>query len=424
MRLENKENQNEKKINQPLSLKNNSIWNLFGSMMYALTQWGILIAIAKLGSPEMVGIFTLALAITAPMVLLFRFNLRSVVVSDSEEEYTFNDYYTLRIISTVVFVISIAIITLFYLPNWEIIMIIIIFSLSRAIESVSDILHGQMQRYGRLDITAKSRIIKGLISLIVFVSAMYITESLIISISAYFLSWLIVLIIYDYPKASQFTVIKYNYNKKIMKNLFKLSIPLGIAQLISSLSGNIPRYILEYFEGPVVLGFYGSIMVIIAAGDNFVTAISAAVLPRLSKLYYNKELIKYLKLVLKFMILIIIASLIVIISVKLYGEEILTIIYTPEYGLYGEEFFYFAIFGFIIYSNKMFETALVSTRVFKIQPYINVCSLTIIILFSIYLIPKIGLMGALYSLMIGKIVELIIRIISLTYLLKKSMNNK
>src|SRR5699024_11314235 len=91
---------------KPLSIKKNSMWNAIGSIVYALTQWGVLMTIAKLGNPEKDGIFTLGLALTAPIVLLMRFNLRVAVASDSNSDFQFSVYFSSRVIATVLFLIT------------------------------------------------------------------------------------------------------------------------------------------------------------------------------------------------------------------------------------------------------------------------------------------------------------------------------
>jgi hypothetical protein len=48
-----------------LSLRKNFSWTFVGNVVYAACQWGILVALAKLGTPEMVGQFTLGLAVAA-----------------------------------------------------------------------------------------------------------------------------------------------------------------------------------------------------------------------------------------------------------------------------------------------------------------------------------------------------------------------
>jgi len=421
VRLKKKDDRSKIKNNQPLSLKSNSLWNLLGSLIHALTQWGILISIAKLGSPEMVGVFTLALAITAPLVLLYRFNLRSVVVSDGNNEYSFDDYYSLRVVSTFIFIITMIIIALFYIPDWEITLVIIIFSLSRAVESISDILHGKLQQIERMDITAKSRIYKGIIALFIFSIIMFLFNNLVVATSAYFISWLVILIYYDFPKTSAFEQFKFKFNKKEIKILFLLSIPLGIAQLINSLNLNLPRYLLEYYHDPKVLGFLGAMIYIVNVGNNFIIAVNGAIMPRLSKYFTAGNIKKYLKLAIGFILFIIAAGLIGIIIVRFLGKEILTLLYTAEYGAYKEEFFYLTIMGLLMYISQVIGLCLTTTRTFKIQPYINFITLIIIAVTSYLFIPENGIMGAIMSLVIGMSAQLFIRLIILIIVLNKNI---
>ncbi len=46
----------------PLSLRANFSWTFVGNVVYAGSQWGMLVVLAKLGTPEMVGQFSLGLA--------------------------------------------------------------------------------------------------------------------------------------------------------------------------------------------------------------------------------------------------------------------------------------------------------------------------------------------------------------------------
>jgi hypothetical protein len=76
-----------------LTLRVNFLWTLAGNVIYAACQWGILIALAKLGTLQMVGEFALALAVTAPILIGAGLSLRSVQVTDALGEYEFRDYF-------------------------------------------------------------------------------------------------------------------------------------------------------------------------------------------------------------------------------------------------------------------------------------------------------------------------------------------
>ena len=55
---------------RPRPARWNFYWTLGGNVVSAACQWGMLSLIAKLGAKTMVGQFSLALAITTPVVLL------------------------------------------------------------------------------------------------------------------------------------------------------------------------------------------------------------------------------------------------------------------------------------------------------------------------------------------------------------------
>ena len=67
-------------------------WAVAGNATYAASQWGVLVALAKLGTPELVGQFAFALALTSPLVLFSQLNLRAVQATDAKHEYEFAEY--------------------------------------------------------------------------------------------------------------------------------------------------------------------------------------------------------------------------------------------------------------------------------------------------------------------------------------------
>ena len=59
-----------------LSLRSNFAWVLAGNLVYAACQWGMIVALAKLGSSYMVGQFSLGLAIATPVLMFTNLHLR------------------------------------------------------------------------------------------------------------------------------------------------------------------------------------------------------------------------------------------------------------------------------------------------------------------------------------------------------------
>ena len=72
-------------------------WTGIGDALYAACQWGLLMVLARLGTPEMVGQFALALAVTAPVIIFSNLGLRPLQSTDACHQFAFGDYLTLRL---------------------------------------------------------------------------------------------------------------------------------------------------------------------------------------------------------------------------------------------------------------------------------------------------------------------------------------
>src|SRR5687767_4178506 len=75
----------------PRSLPVNFAWAITGQAAYAASQWGILIVLAKLGTPAMVGQFALGFAIAAPVFMFANLQLRAVIATDASQDFRIAD---------------------------------------------------------------------------------------------------------------------------------------------------------------------------------------------------------------------------------------------------------------------------------------------------------------------------------------------
>ncbi len=73
-----------------LSLRSNFAWAVCGNAVYAICQWGMIVALAKLGSALMVGQFSLGLAIVTPVFMLSNLDLRAVQATDARRQFRFS----------------------------------------------------------------------------------------------------------------------------------------------------------------------------------------------------------------------------------------------------------------------------------------------------------------------------------------------
>jgi len=158
-----------------LSLRANFSWTFFGNVVYAACLWGMLVVLAKIGSPEMIGQFVLGFSIVVPVMSLGTMKTRIVLATDAKREYLFADYFGLRLITTVLALVIISGIVYGMGCQRETALVILAVGLAKAFESISDVFYGLLQQRERMDRIAKSLLIRGPLSLIAFGVGTYLT---------------------------------------------------------------------------------------------------------------------------------------------------------------------------------------------------------------------------------------------------------
>lgn len=181
-----------------------SLRYLFGNITYAGAQFVIVILLNKFGSSEIVGQYSLGLAVTAPIFMLSHLHLRSVLIVDTSGKYLFGDFFGLRLVTTAVAFTVTAGCCILSGADWNTALVIFFIGLYRIVESVSDILLGIVQKQERLDQISFSRAAKGLFSILVFALVFIPTQSLILALLVMIIGWLAITIGYDARKASAY----------------------------------------------------------------------------------------------------------------------------------------------------------------------------------------------------------------------------
>jgi O-antigen/teichoic acid export membrane protein len=420
---------------QPLSLSHNFLWTFIGNLVYGFCQWGILVLIAKLGTPEKLGQYTLGLAIVTPIFLFFNLNLRTVQVTDSHKKYSFEKYLKLRIITSILALLATISISFLGQYNLNNIYIILIISISKLFESASDIVYGLFQQNGRMDQIAKSMVIKNFFTSTVFFIVFFFSRSLFLSLLFYTLVGALVFLFLDLKATNIFykkTLIQSDniviHRNKFLKNkgeiaevinLIYLSLPVGLIMTLLSLNGNIPRYFIEQYLGTRELGIFSAIAYIPIAGYMFVLALGQAALTPLTKYYFTADRKNYIRLLLKLVNFSLIISFISITLTTLFGKKIITLLYDMQYSIYSEIFTLIMIWGGITYIASSLGYGTAAANYFRSTLFMSALLVLITMSLSFWLIPSNGLYGSVIALIVSGLAQLAGSAILLLHAIKK-----
>jgi len=407
---------------KPLTLRGNFSWTFAGNLVYAACQWGILVILAKLGSPEMVGQFTLGLAITAPVIMFTNLQLRIVQATDTRKHYSFSDYLGLRLISTALALAIITVISLLGSFRWETSLVIFLMGLAKALESISDIFHGLIQQHERMDRIATSLMIKGPLSLLLLGIGVYVSGNILWGLLGLVFAWAVVLVAWDIRSGILMlhrSQLQPRWHGKTLVKLVWLCLPLGFVMMLISLNINIPRYFIERYLGERELGIFAAIAYLMVAGSIVVNALGESSISRLAKYYAAKDAMAFHKLLLKLVgIAVLLGGTGVLIAV-VAGHQILTFLYRPEYAEQTNLFIWLMVAAGISYVSSFLGYGMTACQYFRIQIPLFATVVTISTIACLWLLPSLGLLGAAIALIIATIVQTIFSLGVMFYALHK-----
>lgn len=409
--------------NKNITLRRNFSWTFIGNLIYSGCQWGMLVVLAKLGNPEMVGTFTLGLAVTAPVMMFSNLQLRDIQTTDAKNHYLFNDYLGLRLITTGLALPIILWITLATGYKGETAIVIILIGFAKGLESISDVFYGLLQKHEKMDRMAISVMMKGSLSLLMLSIGTYISGSIIWGVLGLVIAWACILLIWDIPSyrwlINKFTsegeipdslegrTAKPRWQLGTIRKLIWLSLPLGLVMMLISLNANIPRYFLEHSLGKKELGVFAALAYLIVAGNMVVSALGSAARPRLAKYYAGGNVSAYQKLLLQLVAIACLLGLSGILVAWVAGGQILTIVYQPEYAKYTELLIWLMVTAGIGYVSSFLGEGMTAARYFRTQIPLFIVVTSTSAIASFWFIPKNGLKGAAIALMIAEIVRII-----------------
>jgi len=392
----------------------------------------MLVILAKLGSPIMVGQFALGLAVTAPIIMFAILQLRAVQATDAKHEYLFGDYLGLRLIAIALALFVIVAISFFSGYREDTMLVILVIGVAKAFESTSDIFFGLLQQHERMDRIAKSMMLKGFLSLLALGIGVYLTRSTLWGVIGLAVIWALILIYYDLKsgalilRLSQITnpsanikiddsTLSPRWDKAKLRKLALLALPLGFVMLLISLNVNIPRYFIEHYLGERQLGIFAAISYLMVAGTTIVSALGQSASPRLAKYYASGNHTAFRDLLVKLVAIAMLLGLAGLLVVIFAGRELLTLLYRPEYAKHVDIFLWAMVAAGISYITSFLGYGMTAARYFKVQMPLFTVVILVLIIACFWLIPAYGLLGAAMALTIAAIAQMLGSLVILAY---------
>ncbi len=403
---------------KPLSLRANFTWTLIGNVVYAGCSWVMLVVLAKLGTPEMVGRFALGLAVTSPVIMFACLQLRAIQATDARREYLFRDYFGLRLIMLGAALVVISGIVLVSSYDLELALTILVIGLGKAVDAISDVIYGALQQQEKMDRISVSLVWKGILSLALLAGGLVLTHSVLWASVGWTLASVIVVIGYDL-KSGLIAVrprendrFRPRFNPRLLINLTWLALPLGLVQMLISLNANLPRYFIMQFRGAYELGIFSAIDYVEGATGVIGSALGDAASPRLAQHHASGNSSAFRQLLFKLIVIGILFGAAGIIVSLIAGRQLLALFYSAEYA---RQDILVRVMVSVAFTHVgwYLGRALTASRHFRAQLPLFLTITAIAVVAYAGLVPNDGLRGAANSLVVVAVAQVILSSLAL-----------
>jgi len=376
-------------------------WALAGNVVYALSQWGMVIALARLSNPATVGKFMLGIAISTPVLMFTNFQLRSVLASDVRRSLAFRDYLGVRTLTSSTALVLIALLAYGFAGGLETAVVIVGVGLAKATESLSDIFYGLFQLHDRLDLSGKSMILKGVLSTVGFSGGLYFGGHILWAIAGLVAGWTALLVWFDIRRGRRLLL---RMEERLMPRLrdttatawtlIRGTVALGVVTSLVALNLHVPRYFVQAYRGEHDQGIFSAIayttVIVLLVAD----ALGNTAIPRLARLLADGQKGAFRTLMLRLALVTLFAGGAAVVGASLAGRFLLAAVFGEEYAAYSSLFVLLMTAGAMSSLGTFLTVGITAARHFRVQVAMFAVVVGSNVFACFLLVPRFGLIGA------------------------------
>jgi len=398
----------------PDSVRRSLSWTMFGELGFAASQWLSLMVIAKLGSPEALGRYSLGFAVSTPIVLLANLHLRPIYVVDVRSRWGFADFLALRTLLLPLALLVIAAVCLIRGWPWQTAAVVLLIGAARVSEGLSDIYYARSQRAERMDPIGISRALRGLWWIGLLALGLVIADE-IVALALVVAAMLAHTVLYDRRKAAAVVVagdptgtsMRPRFRADALRSLIGEALPIGVAAGLLSLTVSVPTYVLEDRHGVAAVGILAAALSVLQASGVINLALGSAAIARLAKLSID-DARGFWRLLVKLLGLVLALNGAGVIVVVLFGDLYLRYGYTADYEAYLPQLVLASFAAVIVGLANILSQTLTALSQFRMQLWINLVVVASTVAVSLWRIPARGLDGAIETFLIIAALRLVI----------------
>ena len=229
--------------------KNVLFWTVMSGVVYSLQSLLFLAIIQRVMKDEMAGIYSAGFVVASQVLSIAKYCVRNYQVSDINEKYSFDDYFSTRIVTCMLALMVGVVWVIIAGFDYETTIVAISLCVYKIADALSDVFEGLYQQKFRFDVSGKSQFVKDLLMIIQYVGMIVVTKNLILSSVVLAVFSLILLVVVDVPLSRRFVKWKLVFHRKHIWRILVACFALFVSSFVQAYLQQAPKYAIMGIDG-------------------------------------------------------------------------------------------------------------------------------------------------------------------------------
>lgn len=379
------------------------IWNLCSSMIYSIQSAILLLIVTRIGGLYEAGVFSIIYTVTQTLASLGSYSMRNFQVSDVKNEYSFQNYFSSRIITCVLMVIACLGFGLIRQMPGDQLLVIFMFSMYRVVDGMEDVYHGVVQKKGRLDVVSIAMALRIGLSVIAFWVSYLFTKHLLAASTVLLLVSTILFLIFNKVIFTEYKEIKAHFSFQRVWKLLGVCFPIFFGAILYNYLVNAPKYAIDRNLTEEMQTVFNILFMPIFVINILSMFIFKPMIVRMSEMWAEGKIGKLAIQIVRQCVLICGLTLVVVICGYFAGCPVLALVYGVDLSAYPSLFALLLVFGGFAALATFLNVVLTIMRkqLFIIIGYIIAFLISVLILDKITIQYGINGAGYAYGIIMG-----------------------
>lgn len=240
----------------------NMVWNMVGSAVYSLTSMMLGIVVTRIVGADLGGIFLFAFTTFGQqMFTLSYFGMRPIQITDVQGDYSFGDYRSFRIWTSLAAIITGLSYTLFWVEGNLKKTVVMLMVCYKVIDGFADVYESEFQRNGKLYLTGKSNTFRTILSVGCFLVVMVVTKDLVASSVAAVLAQCLGFVLFNQMLIGELPGIDWSVHPGSWKGLWQSSKWLFLSTFLDLYIFSAAKYAIDAHMEPSASTYFGTVFI-------------------------------------------------------------------------------------------------------------------------------------------------------------------